>query len=402
MSVGRSLHRSARFGSHRARTRGGAVVALLAACLLAGCGNAGSGNTAVQAAEAKVATAQKAVDDAKTAATAATSQFCASSADYITALDRYGDVLNQTAPTVGDVKTAGRDLKQPSQDAVSAGQAAASARQAVTVAEQELATAEAELAKAQAAATGGTVAPSASGTTTPTSTPPVPSEDVTRVQQAESEFATAQAGVSDATALRAAGVQFNAAAVALEMAWLQLYAATGCLTDPQQEKAATAVHDYTAALQQDLADAGYFTGKVDGVYGPTTVAAVEALQKAHGLPVTGSVDKATEAALRSDLAAKGGATAGAQVASTAAVQQTLKLAGYGDGPVDGQWTDALTEAVIALQKDLGVPATGKVDSATVSAFEKSIAKAKETPTVTVTSTVTSTVTTTVPPSSATP
>ena len=114
------------------------------------------------------------------------------------------------------------------------------------------------------------------------------------------------------------------------------------------------------------------------------------------------MDKATEAALRSDLAAKGGATAGAQVASTAAVQQTLKLAGYWDGPVDGQWTDALTEAVTALQKDLGVPATGKVDSATVSALEKSIAKAKQTPTVTVTSTVTSTVTTTVPPSSATP
>lgn len=402
MSVGRSLHRPAWFGAHRARTRAGAVVALMAVCLLAGCGNADSGNSAVQAAEAKVATKQKAVDDAKTSATAATAQFCASSADYITALDRYGDVLNQTAPTVGDVKTAGRDLKQPSQDAVSAAQAAAAARQAVTAAEQELATAEAELAKARAAATGGTVTPTASATTTPTSTPTVPSEDVTRVQQAESEFATAQGGVSDATALRAAGVQFNAAAVALEMAWLQLYAATGCLTDPQQEKAATALHDYTAALQQDLADAGYFTGKVDGVYGPATVAAVEALQKAHGLPVTGSLDKATEAALRSDLAAKGGVTAGAQVASTAAVQQTLKLAGYWTGPVDGQWTDALTEAVTALQKDLGVPATGKVDSATVSALEKSIAKAKQTPTVTVTSTVTSTVTTTVPPSSATP
>ena len=34
------------------------------------------------------------------------------------------------------------------------------------------------------------------------------------------------------------------------------------------------------------------------------------LQKAHGLPVTGAMDKATEAALRTDLAAKGGAAAG--------------------------------------------------------------------------------------------
>jgi peptidoglycan hydrolase-like protein with peptidoglycan-binding domain len=384
------------------RSRRGAVAAVAAVCLLAGCGSADNGDSAVQAAEAKVASKQKALEDAQTSATAATAQFCTSSAAYITALDRYGDILNETAPTVGDVKTAGRDLKQPGQDAVSAGQAAASAHEAVATAEQELATAEAELAKARAAATGGTPPPKPTASATTTSAPPVPSEVVARVQQAESEFATAQGGISDETSLRAAGVQFNAAAVSLEMAWLQLYAATGCLTQPQQEKAATAVHDYTAALQQDLADAGYFTGKADGVYGPSTVAAVEALQKAHGLPVTGGVDKATEVALRSDLAAKGGATAGAQVASTAAVQQTLKLAGYWDGPVDGQWTDALTEAVMALQKDLGVPTTGEVDAATVSAMEKAIAKAKETPTVTATTTVTSTVTTTVSPSASAP
>jgi peptidoglycan hydrolase-like protein with peptidoglycan-binding domain len=222
----------------------------------------------------------------------------------------------------------------------------------------------------------------------------VPTEAVTRVQQAESEFATAQGGISDDTPLRTASEQFNAAAVALEMSWLQLYAATGCLTDPQQEDAAKAVHDYTAALQQDLTDAGYYTAKVDGVHGPATVASVEALQKAHDLPVTGTMDKATEAALRTDLAAKGGVAAEAAVASTAAVQQTLKLAGYWDGPVDGQWTDSLTDALKALQNDLGVPATGKADAATVSALEKAIekatARATETPTVTVTVTETPT------------
>ncbi|MGB8382867.1 MAG: peptidoglycan-binding domain-containing protein, partial [Dermatophilaceae bacterium] len=36
---------------------------------------------------------------------------------------------------------------------------------------------------------------------------------------------------------------------------------------------------------------------VDGVYGPATVEAVQALQKANGLPQTGTVDKATEKAL---------------------------------------------------------------------------------------------------------
>ena len=140
------------------------------------------------------------------------------------------------------------------------------------------------------------------------------------------------------------------------------------------------MRDYTLALQQDLADAGYYEGKVDGVYGPETVAAVEALQEATGLPQTGTMDKATEAALRSELAAAGGAAATEAVASTAALQQTLKLAGYWDGPVDGQWSDELTEALETLQEDLGVEPTGTVDAATIAAFQEALATAQQTPT----------------------
>ena len=198
---------------------------------------------------------------------------------------------------------------------------------------------------------------------------------MTRVQEAEAEFSAAQAGITDQTPLAQAAEQFNAAAVALEMAWLQLLGDSGCLSDAQQEKAAKAVETYTTTLQKALADAGYYEADVDGVYGPKTVAAVEALQKANGLPQTGTVDKATEKALRTELAAKGGAAAQQETASTAAVQQTLKLAGYWDGPVDGVWTDALTSALEALQKDLGVKVTGTVDAATVAALEKAIADA---------------------------
>ena len=163
------------------------------------------------------------------------------------------------------------------------------------------------------------------------------------------------------------------------MSWLALFADVGCLTDAQQEQAATAVRDYTIALQQDLADAGYFEGEVDGVYGPETVEAVQALQKANGLPETGTVDKATEAALRAELEAAGGAAAQEEMASTAALQQTLKLAGYWDGPVDGQWSDELTDALKEFQTDLGVEPTGEVDAATIAAFEEALAKAQATP-----------------------
>jgi peptidoglycan hydrolase-like protein with peptidoglycan-binding domain len=193
------------------------------------------------------------------------------------------------------------------------------------------------------------------------------------VQEAEAEFTAAQAGTTDQTPLAQAAEQFNAAAVALEMAWLQLIGDSGCLTDAQQATAATSVSSYTKALQQALADAGYYDAKVDGIYGPKTVAAVEALQKANGLPQTGTLDKASEKALRAELAAKGGAAAQEETASTAAVQQTLKLAGYWDGPVDGVWTDELTVALEKLQKDLGVKITGTVDAATIAALEKAIA-----------------------------
>jgi peptidoglycan hydrolase-like protein with peptidoglycan-binding domain len=52
----------------------------------------------------------------------------------------------------------------------------------------------------------------------------------------------------------------------------------------------------------------------------------------------------------------------------------LKLAGYWTGPVDGKWTPELTDALKKFQTDLGVPATGAVDAATLQALEKAIAK----------------------------
>ena len=178
-----------------------------------------------------------------------------------------------------------------------------------------------------------------------------PAGTVNRVKEAETELAAAQQGITDETPLAQASEQFNAAVVALEMSWLKLFSDAGCLTDEQQVQAAAGRQRYTTALQKSLRTADYYEGEVDGVYGPKTVDAVEALQKAHSLPVTGTVDKATAAALEADLAAKGGAAAQEAMASTAAVQQTLTLAGYWDGPVDGAWTPALTDALKEFQTD---------------------------------------------------
>jgi peptidoglycan hydrolase-like protein with peptidoglycan-binding domain len=186
-------------------------------------------------------------------------------------------------------------------------------------------------------------------------------------------------GITAETPVSEASQQFNAAVVALEMAWLRLYSDAGCLDDEQQPAAEEAVRDYTTALQGSLSEAGYYEGEVDGVYGPETVDAIEALQDSHDLPVTGTLDKAAAAALEEDVAAAGGATAQEAVVTTTAVQQTLKLAGFWNGPVDGEWTPELTAALEDFQTELGVKPTGTVDAATIAALEEAIAEAQAEP-----------------------
>lgn len=352
--------------------RAGAVASIaLMAVALTGCGESVS---AVDRAQAQVSAKEKAVAQAQTDLTAASAEFCESSETYILALDEYGDILNDTAPTVGDVTAAGADLADPSAAALDSAAAAAEAQQTLIAAEQELADAQAALQQAEA---GSTEAPTEAPTEPSPAAPLAPAASVDRVTQAESEFADAQSAITEETSLAEASELFNSAAVALEAAWLRLFADAGCLPDDQKQQAQIAVAAYTTALQQDLATAGYYADAVDGIYGPATVAAVEELQRANGLPVTGTVDKATAEALQAELLALGGVAAQNSVATTAAVQQTLALAGFWDGPVDGTWTPELTEALQAFQIELGVEPTGTVDAATITALEKAIAELQQ-------------------------
>jgi murein L,D-transpeptidase YcbB/YkuD len=346
------------------------AVAGLAALAMAGCGG---GDDPTGRPERQVERKQQALTEAQAELQGQTAAFCRSSATYIKSLDRYGDLLARSEPTVGDVKEAGADLTEPRADVLSSAEQVRSAREKVATAERELADAYAELASVKPSTS---VPPSASPAPTP------PGTAVNRVKQADADFAAASAAITDGTPVKQASEDFNAAAVALEMSWIKLFTDAGCLTEDQYEQARAAARDYTLALQKSLAEAGYLKGEVDGVYGPATVEAVQALQKAHDLPVTGTVDKATDAALRADLQAKGGAEADQDIAATAAVQQTLKLAGYWPGPVDGNWTDALTEALKAFQTSLHVEPTGEVDAATIAAVERGQAQRSASPATT--------------------
>jgi murein L,D-transpeptidase YcbB/YkuD len=353
-------------------TRGLAVVlACTAMVFAAACGSSGKGG--VDAAQARVSSKEKAVADAQSALDQANAAFCKDAKSYITAIDRYGKLFDDRAATVGDVKTAGADLVEPREEVSSSAQDAVDARTALATAKQELADAQADLAAAKATASSVTTPTTVSPSTTTTTL--VPQATLDRVRKAEADFVDASRGVTDQTPLLRATVEYNAAAFALEVAWLRLFADAGCLTDEQQKNAQAALTEYTVELQSALQATGYYTGKIDGIYGPGTVEAVKKLQSANNLPVTGFVDQATAAALSNAVLSKGGAAATQALAHTAAVQSTLKLAGYWTGPVDGHWTQELTAALKQFQMALGVPASGQVDTATLSALERAISEA---------------------------
>jgi peptidoglycan hydrolase-like protein with peptidoglycan-binding domain len=351
------------------------LVALVVGVVLVvpACGDDEGGGGAVTDVDA----AQARVSRAETALNESLSTFCVDSRTYIEAIDRYGKAFNDGAATVGDVTTAGADLVAPREQVAGSADAVVAARDELAAAQVDLATAEA----------GGVEPP-------PTTLAPLlPAATVERVEQAEEDLATAGESITPDTPVADASAQYNAAAFALEVAWLRLFADAGCLTEGQLADATAAVAEYTANLQTSLQTAELYDGPIDGIYGPVTADAVEALQEASNLPVTGYVDRATADALDAAVAAAGVQEGVETFTQATAVQTTLKLAGYWPGEIDGVWSPELTEALMAMQTDLGVPATGVVDPATLSAVIEAVAAAQEAASTTTTAAPAETTTT---------
>jgi uncharacterized surface protein with fasciclin (FAS1) repeats len=266
----------------------------------------------------------------------AQAQFCSDVEVYVTALDTYGGLFEDVELTVGDVQSAGDDL-EPAREAVL--DSAAVFREAVE-------------ADPDAAVDIVLVDP----------------ESIEVVEEAEAAFDDAVAGIDQRTLVTEAGVAFTSAAYQLQVAWTRLFVDAGCLDEEGLVNASQWVSDYVTALQTDLATAGYYRGEVDGVYGPETIAAVEQLQEDFDLPVTGLMDPASQAALAEVLGQQ-------ESAQVAALQGILTATGHYGGPIDGVWSLEVEEALKEFQTELGVPATGVVDAATLRAFEAALAEA---------------------------
>ena len=352
-----------------------AAALFVAVMVASGCSESTDG---VEAAKEQVTEAEEAVADAEADLEEAGTAFCDEAKDYITAIDRYAKGFDDAAATVGDIETLGDDLGRPRDSTEDAGQAVLDAHDALNEANEELAEARTALAEAKASGESGKEGKAAA--TPPPSEPTVPKASVDRVKSAEEDLEAVAEGITDETPLTEATEEYNSAAFALEVAWINLFADAGCLSDDEAAEGAAALREYTVALQTDLMAAGYLQGEVDGVYGPETVSAVEDLQADADLPVTGTVDLATRSALDDALADKGESAATDELVAASSLQTALKLAGYWPGAVDGQWTPELEAALKEFQKDLGIEATGAVDAATLAALEELLVTVQSEPT----------------------
>lgn len=142
------------------------------------------------------------------------------------------------------------------------------------------------------------------------------------------------------------------------------------------------------ALQQRLKDLGYYSIRVDGIYGSGTERAVRWFQKVNGLKESGKADAAMQQLLYSASAKKatGSYTSASGDYSTLSrskyynakvvpLQRRLKELGYLSGSVDGYFGSRTYRAVRNFQSRNGLSVTGKADAATQQKLYSSSAKA---------------------------
>ena len=122
-------------------------------------------------------------------------------------------------------------------------------------------------------------------------------------------------------------------------------------------------------LQQQLKDAKYDPGNVDGIFGPKTVAAVKKFQTAMGIEVDGIVGPITKAALK-EVLEKPTIKEGSKGYAVRQLQTLLKNKTYNPGEVDGAFGEKTKAATIKFQTAKKISVDGIVGVQTWGALYK--------------------------------
>jgi peptidoglycan hydrolase-like protein with peptidoglycan-binding domain len=157
---------------------------------------------------------------------------------------------------------------------------------------------------------------------------------------------------------------------------------------------ATPGSDRVAAVQRSLADRGLYHGKIDGVWGAETEAALRKFQSQNNLAVNGKLDAPTadKLGLQPELQPVAGTDAPPRAHTTHVrkltaddatnvqlttlsldqvkeMQQRLQLLGYYRGPIDGTVGDGTRGALHQFfQRQAELAASGQVSNATIGLF----------------------------------
>jgi spore cortex-lytic enzyme len=107
-------------------------------------------------------------------------------------------------------------------------------------------------------------------------------------------------------------------------------------------------------IQTKLRQWGYYSGNIDGIYGPETYRSVIAFQRKNGLVVDGKVGSQT----RKALGIVAVTTAGKYNQTVRNAQQKLRQWGYYNGSVDGIYGPKTYEAVTSFQRKNGLKVDG--------------------------------------------
>ncbi len=127
-------------------------------------------------------------------------------------------------------------------------------------------------------------------------------------------------------------------------------------------------------LQQKLTTLGYDTKGSDGIFGSNTETAVKEFQKAYGLTADGKAGPATQSAIAKalDYHNKGILTVGSRGTKVWELQRNLTKLGYDTKGTDGIFGDNTKSAVMAFQRDHGLPQDGIAGKDTLIAINKAI------------------------------
>jgi peptidoglycan hydrolase-like protein with peptidoglycan-binding domain len=131
-------------------------------------------------------------------------------------------------------------------------------------------------------------------------------------------------------------------------------------------------------VQDRLRKAGIYTGRIDGIWGADSQAALERFQQTNQLQVTGQLNQATAATLGLDPGALFVSPAAVPTlppppdhllpTSVRAVQARLQSLGFYGGAVDGVWGEGTQVAIQNFQRGRGLQPDGQLGPSTITAM----------------------------------